>query len=88
MRLDFYKSREIVGSGCRGYVNKLKRNNPSPDQKPEATGAHFNLNGYSISNMQLTVLEKVFTKSKAVRLMREEMFIKEFQSDYKGINRR
>ena len=76
----------------RGYVNKVRKkkenNEIIPNEKLEATGVHFNLSGHSISNMQITVLEKIFTKNKAVRLVREEMFIKEFQSEFKGINRR
>ena len=41
-----------------------------------------------VKDMRLTVIEKVFVKTKHMRLVREEKFIKEFQTDYKGLNKR
>ena len=60
-----------------GYV-RTKSNDP--------TGQHFNLPGHSISNMEVSVLEKVFEKSRAVRETRESFWIQEFQTVSKGIN--
>ena len=60
-----------------GYVrNKLN----------EPTGKHFNLVGHSISDMEITILEKVHSQSRATREVRESYFIQEFQSELLGIN--
>ena len=59
------------------------------NKKTQATGDHFNLPGHSgVRDMRLQVLEKVFVKSKALRLVREALYIKEFQSEHKGMNRK
>ena len=60
-----------------GYVrNKSK----------EPTGKHFNLPGHRTSDMQISILEKVHTKSRAVRETRESLYIKEFQTELRGMN--
>ena len=72
----------------RGYVNNVSAHKIA-DKKTQATGDHFNLPGHSgVRDMRLQVLEKVFVKSKAVRLVREALYIKEFQSEHKGMNRK
>ena len=60
-----------------GYVrNKTK----------DPTGIHFNLPGHSISDMEVSVLEKVYTQSRAIRESRESMWIRNFESETKGMN--
>ena len=55
----------------------------------EATGEHFNLPGpLGVQNMKFQIVEKVFQKSKAVRLVREKKYIQEFQSEHLGMNRK
>ena len=71
----------------RGYVNQYKTKIEA-GKIPEATGEHFNLPIHSISDMSLQIVEKVFSKSKAVREQREKMYINYFESETKGINRR
>ena len=71
----------------RGYVNTYQ-NKIDADKRTEATGDHFNLPGHSISDMKLQIVEKVFDKSKAVRLSREKLYINLFESDHRGINRK
>ena len=63
----------------RGYINN-KTNDP--------TGIHFNLPGHQISDMQITVLENVFSQSRAVREERESMHIREFETEYRGMNKK
>ena len=53
----------------------------------KATGAHFNQRGHSISDMQITIIEKVFNPDPQFRKQRERMFINKFNTRYKGINR-
>ena len=63
----------------RGYVNNKIL------QKP--TGEHFNSAGHSIHDMRITVIEKVFKDSKIFRETRESMFIRDFESEHKGLNK-
>ena len=63
----------------QGYVRNKKLS--------EATGSHFNEPGHQMSDMKITVLEKVHNRSRAVREQRESMFIREFETEYKGLNK-
>ena len=66
-------------SDHRGYVtNKILK---------KATGQHFNLPGHSISDMEVTILEKVFNKDSQFRRAREKNYIQDFNTKYKGMNR-
>ena len=47
---------------------------------------NFNLPGHRTSDMQISILEKVHTKSRAVRETRESLYIKEFQTELRGMN--
>ena len=71
----------------RGYVNNFQQHKEA-GKRIEATGEHFNLPGHSgVKDMKFQIIEKVFQKSKAVRLVRERKYIQEFQSEHLGINR-
>ena len=63
----------------RGYV----RNN----KLDKATGHHFNGPGHSLSDMKVTVLEKLHSKDPQMRKTRESHYIKKFNSFYRGMNR-
>ena len=64
----------------RGYVtNKMMS---------KATGEHFNQNGCQLSDMRVTVLEKIFSSDTAVRKEREKLYINKFNTKYKGLNRK
>ena len=56
-------------------------------QLEKATGEHFNLRGHSVSDMEFAVLEKVFSQDPGVRKERESLYIKNFNTKYKGINK-
>ena len=62
-----------------GYVENV--------QLEKATGNHFNLPGHSISDMQFVILEKIYSKDPGVRKERESLFIKNFNTLHKGINK-
>ena len=62
----------------RGYVN---------NNDDTATGEHFNMPGHSLSDMTLTVLEKVRSSDDMYRKEREKYFIRKFNTYYKGLNR-
>lgn len=53
----------------------------------QATGWHFNKKGHGLHHMRVTILEKVHSSDEFIRLERESMFIKQFNTKYKGINK-
>ena len=53
----------------------------------KACGWHFNKKGHSVHNMKVTVVEKVHSNDDVLREERESMYIKNFNTKYKGINR-
>ena len=72
----------------RGYSNNFQQHKAA-GKRIEATGEHFNLPGHSgVRDMKFQIIEKVFEKSKAVRLVREKKYIQEFQSEHLGINKK
>ena len=62
-----------------GYVTASLKN--------KATGQHFNEPGHKVSDMTITVIEKVFNKDPRYRKQREKMFINKFNTRYKGLNK-
>ena len=64
----------------RGYVNNK--------YLTKATGYHFNQAGHSISDMTVTIIEKVHNKDELFRKEREKFFIKKMNTKYKGMNRK
>ena len=64
----------------RGYVNTKKLD--------QATGHHFNLPGHSLSDMRISVIEKVYSKDPQMRKTRESFFINKLNTYHKGMNRR
>ena len=53
----------------------------------KATGNHFNQRGHSLADMKVTVLEKIYNQDPNYRKERESMWIRKFNTKYKGINR-
>ena len=53
----------------------------------KTTGEHFNQKGHSVSNMEITIVEKVFNQDPQFRKQREKMFIQKFNTRYRGLNR-
>ena len=55
----------------------------------QPTGEHFNSAGHQgVSDMDLKIIKKVFSKSEAVLRERETLHIKKFEVVSKGINRK
>ena len=63
----------------RGYINNK--------QTKKAAGFHFNLPGHSVSDMQVTVLEKVKYNDEAYRKQRETLLISRLDTYSNGLNR-
>ena len=63
----------------KGYVvnNKITK----------ATGEHFNQKEHKVSDMSVSVLEKIFSADPAVLKEREKYFIAKMNTRYKGLNK-
>ena len=57
-------------------------------QLSKATGAHYNIPGHNVSDMKVIILEKVFSSDPLIRKEREELFIRKFNTKYKGLNKK
>ena len=53
----------------------------------KATGEHFNKKGHKVSDMQVTIIEKIFSTDPTIRKEREKFFINKMNSKYKGLNK-
>ena len=62
----------------KGYIVNKHMNRP--------TGKHFNRVGHNLSNMKITILEKMKNRDPLYRKERESYHIKKFNSFYKGMN--
>ena len=62
------------------YVNQKKLN--------KTTGEHFNKPGHTLSNMTITILEKVKLSDTLYRKEGEKYIIRKFNSYYNGMNNR
>ena len=63
----------------RGYVRN--------EALSKATGLHFNGSAHKISDMKVTIVEKVYNKCEFFRKRRESYYIRKFNSKHQGINR-
>ena len=63
----------------RGYVNN--------HDYTTATGEHFNSPGHSLSDLSITILERVKTNDDLYRKEREKYHIRKFNTYYKGLNK-
>ena len=63
--------------------------NVSANLRNKATGQHFNEPEHSVSDMTITVIEKIFKMDPQYRKQREKMFMKlnRFNTRYKGPNK-
>ena len=71
----------IFGLGC------LNTNYVANKMLHKATGEHFNKPGHKISDMIMTIIEKVHSNDPMVLSVREEHWIKKGNTKYRGINR-
>ena len=63
------------------------RNYVSKKMLHKATGEHFNRKGHKIADMSMTILEKVHSQDAMVLSIREEHWIRQGNTKYRGINR-
>ena len=53
----------------------------------KTTGQHFSQKGHKISDMRVTIIEKIYSSDPAVRKEREKFFILKLNTKYKGLNK-
>ena len=64
----------------RGYLRNSKLD--------QLTGRHFDLPGHSMANMKVTIIEKIHSNDPQMRKTRERLYIQNFNTYYKGMNRK
>ena len=81
---------QYIGESERSIQERFSEHKTyvASNQVSKATGAHFNLPGHSISEMRVVILEKVHSLDPLLRKEREELFICNFNTKYKGLNKR
>ena len=63
----------------KGYAQNNKVN--------KTTGEHFGQKGHRVSDMRVTIIEKIYSSDPAVRKEREKFFIQKMNTRYKGLNK-
>ena len=63
----------------KGYAINQKTN--------KTTGEHFSQKGHRVSDMKVTILEKIFSSDPAIRKERERYFIVKMNTKLKGLNK-
>ena len=63
----------------KGYVNNKKLE--------KATGFHFSQKNHSLSDMKVSIIEKIYNKNRFYLLEKEKHYIRKFNTKYKGMNR-
>ena len=74
------RSRRERFSERRGYVTNRNLT--------KATGLHFNQRGHSVSDMSVTIVDKLYSNNENFRKERGKMYINKMQTKYKGMNRK
>ena len=59
----------------------------STNNQTKSTGAHFTSKGHSISDMEITIVEKMFNQDPQYRKQCEKLHIQKYNTKYKDLNR-
>ena len=80
---------QYIGETERAMKERFQehRNYVSTNNQSKTTGVHFNSKGHTISDMEITIVEKVFNQDPRFRKQREKFYIQKFNTRYKGLNR-
>ena len=63
-----------------GYIRNLHTN--------QSTGEHFDLSGYELYHLKVSVLEKVWDHGRSLLEVRESKYIRAFMTELRGMNRK
>ena len=82
-------SEQYIGTSERTLQKRFSehRDYVKNENLSQATGWHFNKKGHSVSDMSVTIVEKVFSDNESLRLERESHYINRFNTKYQGINK-
>ena len=80
---DNWKQR-YIGESKRPLRHRLAKHRGHIDK---ATGAHFTSPGHSVSNLTVTILEKVKYNNDSYRKERERYFVNKLNTYHEGLNR-
>merc|ERR1712050_306784 len=75
--------RQYIGKTQRMMKKRFSKHRGHVNTKnlSKTTGAHFNENGYS---MEITIIEKLFREDQQFSKQRAKMYIKKFNTRYRG----
>ena len=78
-----------IGKSVVNFRTRMSqhRNYVAKKMLHKATGEHFNKPGHKISDMLMTIIEKVHSDDPMVLSVREEHWIRKGNTKYRGINR-
>ena len=81
---------QYIGETWKSVSERFKEHKSYVTSKnlSKATGEHFNGPGHSVSDMSISVVEKIFSKDGFYRKEREKFYIQKFNSKFKGLNRK
>ena len=78
-----------IGKTDRKLKERLSEHKTSVrTEAKNVIGQHFCGPGHSLANVEITAVEKVFSRDKRIILKRESMWISKFEAEYKGLNDR
>ena len=82
-------SKQYIGETERTMKERFleHKNYVNANNQSKSTGAHFNKKGHTVSDMEITVIEKVYNQDPRYRKQREKFYIQQFNTRYKGLNR-
>ena len=81
---------QYVGESDRSLQSRFSEHlgHVKNQQISKATGEHFNMKGHQISDMEISIIEKLHNTSDLFRKQREKMFIQKFNTKYRGMNQK
>ena len=79
---------QYIGQTKHTLEHRFKQHLGYVATNTQATGIHFNGPGHNVSDMTISVLEKVNRVDRSLREQRESHFIEEFNLKYKGMNKK
>ena len=76
-----------IGESERSLFNRISEHISYIRTNREATGKNFNEPGHSLSDMKVSIIEKVNSQYMIYRKERESLHIRKYDNFYKGIDR-
>ena len=80
---------QYVGKSSQQFSTRMGQHRSYVTKKQlfKATGEHFNSLAHRLSDFECSILEKVHNKDPMFLTVREEYWIRKFNTKYKGMNK-